>query len=42
MKTFLFALGLGCGAAGFILSVGNLIIDLRERKRKRKEERDDA
>lgn len=42
MKTFLFALGLGCGAAGFVLSVCNLAIDLACWIRKRKEEREDA
>ena len=42
MKTFLFALGLGCGAAGFILRVANLAIDLAAWIRKRREEREDA
>ena len=42
MKTFLFALGLGCGAAGFILSACNLAIDLMAWIKKRKEENDDA
>ena len=42
MKTFLFSLGLGCGAAGFVLSVCNLAIDLMAWRKKRKEEREDA
>lgn len=42
MKTFLFALGLGCGAAGFVLSVCNLAIDLAAWIKKRREEREEA
>ena len=42
MKTFLFALGVSCGVAGFILSAGNLITDLVAIWRKRREEQDNA
>ena len=39
MKTFLFSLGMGCAAAGFVLSVCNLAIDLAAWIKKRREER---